>query len=510
MVPDGACIGTCGFLLTCTAEEILQAIENRFLQTGSPQDLSLMWAAGIGEGGTAKGLNHLSYAGLLKKTVGGHYGLIKKMIPLITENQIEAYNFPQGVISQMFREMAAKKPGVLTHVGLGTFVDPEFGGGKLNEQTTEDIVKKINLDGTDYLFYKSQQIDIALLRGTESDENGNISFRKEALTLEALAVAMAAKNNGGKVFVQVEKKVKNGTIDPKNVVIPGILVDYVVINSDEKQHMQTAAIQFNEELISNRSILEQPARNFPLDERKIIARRAALEIEKTDHVLNFGIGLPEGVADILKEENITQYFTASVEPGLIGGVALGGLNFGSALNPEAIIDEPYQFDFYDGGGIDVTFLGMAQCDSEGNLNASKFGSRVSGCGGFIDISQNAKKSIFCGSFTAGGLKTNVNEGKLQIINEGRERKFVQCVEHLTFNGTYERLKNKRILIITERAVFELKATGLTLIEIAPGIDLEKDVLAHMNFKPAISETLTEMASIIFYDQPMGLIKNYDK
>lgn len=508
LIPDGASIGTCGFLMTGAAEEILKEMGIRYLESGSPKSLTLMWASGVGDGGSVRGLNHLCHDGMIKRTIAGYYNTTKKMAPLITENRIEAYNYPQGVLCQMFRNMAAKKPGVLTHVGLGTFVDPDFGGGKINELAKEDIVRKINLDGKEYLFYKCQKIDIALLRGTEADENGNISFRKEALTLEAISVAMAARNNGGKVFVQVQKKVKSGTIDPKNVVIPGILVDYAVLIEDEKNHMQTAGTQFNEEFISSRTVVEMPIKDFPLNERKIIARRAAIEVQKSDRVLNYGIGIPERVADVLKEEGIIDNFTSSVEPGLIGGIARGGLDFGSAIAPEAIIDEPYQFDFYDGGGIDVTFLGMAQCDSEGNLNASKFGARVAGCGGFIDISQNAKKVIICGAFTAGGLKTVIQHGKLNIIAEGNEKKFVQTVEHLTFNGTYERLKNKKILIITERAVFELRSGGLTLIEVAPGIDIEKDILANMDFKPAIAADLKEMDASLFAEEPLGLIRNF--
>ena len=508
MIPDGACIGTCGFLLTGAAEEILLEIENRYLQTGCPKDLTLMWASGVGDGGSVRGLNHLCHDGLLKKTIGGHYGLIKRMTPMVTENRIEAYNFPQGVLSQMFREMAAKKPGVLSHVGLGTFVDPDFGGGKLNEKATDEIVQKITVNGQNYLFYKSQQIDIALLRGTEADENGNISFRKEALTLETLSVAMAVRNRNGKVFVQVEKKVKNGTIDPKQVVIPGILVDFVVLLDNEKNHMQTAGTQFNEEFISNRIVVERPTRDFPLDESKIIARRAAMELNKSDRILNYGIGIPEGVADVLKEEGIIEHFTSTVEPGLIGGIALGGLNFGSALTPEAIIDEPYQFDFYDGGGIDATFLGMAQCDAKGNVNASKFGTRVAGCGGFIDISQNAKKVIFCGSFTAGGLKTSIHDNALQILNEGLQKKFIRSVEHITFNGIYERRKKKKIILITERAVFELIETGLILTEIAPGVNLEKDILNLMEFRPVFSDQLKVMDTRIFRDQFMELKKDF--
>lgn len=505
MIPDGARIGTCGFMLTGAAEEILFEIENRFLETKRPQGISVMWASGVGDGGSVRGLNHLCHEGLLKKVIGGHFGLIKRLIPLVVDNKIEAYNFPQGVLCQMFREMGAKKPGVLTHVGLGTFVDPDFEGGKLNEVTKDDIVQKIKVNDKDYLFYKSQEIDFAIIRGTEADENGNISLRKEALTLEALAVAIAAKNNGGKVIVQVEKKVKNGTIPPKEVTIPGILVDVVAVTEDIKNHMQTAGTQFNEDFISGRSVFYEELKELPLDERKIIARRSALEVDLSKRVLNYGIGVPEGVAAVLKEEGIQGYFTASVEPGLIGGIALGGLNFGSAIGPEAIIDEPYQFDFYDGGGIDITFLGMAQCDAEGNLNVSRFGPRIAGCGGFIDISQNAKSAVFCGTFTAGGLETKIVNGRLEILQEGKVKKFIEKIDQITFNGVYERQKGgRKITFATERAVFELRAEGLTLTEIAPGIDLQKHILEQMEFKPLVCKNLREMDSRIFYSELMGL------
>ncbi len=505
MIQDGARIGTCGFLLTGATEEILLEIENRFLETGEPKNLSVMWASGVGDGGTVRGLNHLCHEGLLKKTIGGHYGLIKRMIPMVVENKIEAYNFPQGVLCQMFRDMAAKKPGVITHVGLGTFVDPDFEGGKLNEITTEDIVQKISLNQKEYLFYKAQAIDVALIRGTEADENGNISLRNEALTLESLAVAMAAKNNGGKVIVQVQKRVKNGTINPKDVKIPGIMVDTVVVVDDMKNHMQTAGTQFNEDFISNRVVFEEKTKKLPLDERKIIARRSAMQVDLAKRVLNYGIGVPEGVADVLKEEGINEYFTASVEPGLTGGVALGGLNFGSAIGPEAIIDEPYQFDFYDGGGIDITFLGMAQCDSQGNLNVSKFGPKIAGCGGFIDISQNSKEVVFCGAFTAGGLETKIVDDKLVIVKEGKVKKFIKEVEQVTFNGKYERERNNRkVTLVTERAVFEYRPEGLTLIEIAPSVNLEKDILGQMEFTPIVAENLKTMDLRIFRNELMGL------
>lgn len=508
MIPDNARIGTVGFLLTGAAEEIWLELEKRFLASGSPRNLSLFWASGVGDGGEVRGLNHLCHEGLLAKTIGGHYGLIKKLIPLVVNNKIQAYNLPQGVMCQMYRDMAARKPGVLTHVGLGTFVDPDYEGGKLNDITKDDIVQKVNLNGQNYLFYKAQPIDIAVIRGTEADENGNISLRKEALTLEHLACAMAARNNGGLVIAQVEKVVKNGTISPKEVKIPGILVDIVATVSDCKNHMQTAGTLYNEDFISAVGVFRQEAKELPLDDRKVIARRSAMQIDAGKFVLNYGIGYPEAVADVLKEEGIMECFTATVEPGLVGGTALGGLNFGSAIAPEAIVDEPYQFDFYDGGGVDCTFLGMAQCDAEGNLNVSKFGPRIAGCGGFIDISQNAKECVFCGTFTAGGLEVKIENGKLVIVQEGKVKKFIQKVEQITFNGKFESKKKKKITLVTERAVFELRPEGPTLVEIAPGVDIDKDILAQMEFRPIISPDLRVMDEKIFAEKVMGLKEKF--
>ena len=504
LIPDGARIGTVGFLLTGAAEEVLLEIEKRFLATGAPKNINLFWASGVGDGGEVRGINHLCHEGLLAQTIGGHYGLIKRLVPMVVANKIKAYNLPQGVMCQMFRDMAAKKPGTLSHVGLGTFVDPDYEGGKLNAVTTEDIVQKIELNGEKYLFYKAQPINVAIIRGTEADENGNVSLRKEALTLEHLACAMAARNNGGLVIVQVEKIVKKGTINPKDVRIPGVMVDVVAVVSDIKNHMQTAGTQFNEDFISATGVLKQEVKELPLDDRKVIARRSALQLDKGKFVLNYGIGYPEAVADVIKEEGIQDLFTATVEPGLVGGAAQGGLNFGSAVGPEAVIDEPYQFDFYDGGGVDCTFLGMAQCDAEGNLNVSKFGPRIAGCGGFIDISQNAKECVFCGTFTAGDLEVKVADGKVIIVKEGKVKKFIKKVEQVTFNGKFESKKNKKITLVTERAVFEMTPDGPMLVEIAPGIDLEKDILAQMEFKPVISPTVKIMNAEIFAEKLMGL------
>jgi len=505
LITNDASIGTVGFMLTGAPEEIFLEMENKFLEKKEPKDLTLIWASGVGDGGSERGINHLCYEGMLKRTIAGHYGLIRRLVKLVNENKIEAYNFPQGVLTSLFRVMASGNPGQLTKVGLGTFVDPDFQGGKLNRKTVEDLVDKVEINGEKYLLYKSQNIDYAIIRGTKADTNGNISFEKEALKVEALSVATAAKNNGGKVIVQVEKVVKEGTIDPKSVVVPGALVDYVAVVKDIKNHMQTAGTQYCKDFISSEKYVEsKKIENQKLDIRKVIARRAAMEVDKNDFVLNYGIGVPEKVAEVLNEEGLEDHFIATVEPGIYGGSALGGLNFGSALYPQAIIDHPYQFDFYDGGGIDATFLGMAQCNSDGSLNVSKFGPKVAGCGGFIDISQNAKKCIFCGSFTAGGLEVDVKNNKISILKEGRVKKFVNELEHITFNGNYESKKNKPILIITERAVFSVEERGLVLKEIAPGVDLEKNILQQMEFKPFLDENLKKMDSKIFGEDLMNL------
>lgn len=504
MIPDGAFIGTVGFMLTGAPEELFLEIEKSFLETGKPKDVSLMWASGPGDGGTERGINHLCHEGLLKRTVGGHYGLFPKIAKLVNENKIEAYNFPQGVLTSMFRDMAAHKPGVLTHVGLGTFIDPEHQGGKLNEITKEELVQKVEVNGEKYLLYKSQKLDIALIRGTEADEDGNIAISKEALRLENLPVAMAARNNGGLVIVQVERIVKRGTLDPKQVIVPSAMVDVVAVVQDKKNHMQTSGTDFNVDFISSSSVIEDKFVPSSLDVRKAIAKRAAMQMDSSKLVLNFGIGVPEKVAEVLKEEGLESRFISTVEPGIYGGSAQGGLNFGSAIAPQAIIDHPYQFDFYEGGGIDITFLGMAECDSNGSLNVSKFGPKIPGCGGFIDICQNAKEVVFCGTFTAGGLKVEIVDGKLEIVKEGRVKKFKNSIEHITFNGQFESQKGKKITLVTERAVFEIKPEGLTLTEIAPGVDLQKDILDQMEFKPVIAEDLKEMPSQAFKDGLMNL------
>jgi propionate CoA-transferase len=504
VIRSGDTVAFGGFIGSGFAEGVAKALEKRFVESGEPRALTIMYSAGMGDG-KDKGLNHLAHEGLVACVIGGHWGLVPKLQKLAIDNKIDAYNLPQGVISHMYRDIAAHTPRTLSKVGLGTFVDPRHGGGKINQRTRDEIVELVTFDGNEYLAYKPRPIQVAVLRGTTADLDGNVTMEREALTLETLPLAMAARNSGGVVIVQVERIADRGTLRAREVKIPGILVDCVVV-ADPEDHWMTFAERYNPAYSAETRVPVTSLEPLPLDERKIIARRAALEL-KVNSVVNLGIGVPESIARVAAEEGLLEYLTLTAEPGVIGGVPAGGLSFGAATNVEAVIDQPYQFDFYDGGGLDIAFLGLAQADRAGNLNVSRFGSRLAGAGGFINISQNAKKVVFTGAFCAGDLQIAVQDEKLNIVHDGDMLKFVEAVDQVTFSGAVGAKSGRPVLYVTERCVFRLGDQGLVLVEIAPGVDLQRDILAKMKFTPLIAQELVPMDARIFRPEPMGLKKD---
>lgn len=482
-VPSGATVAVGGFVGAGHPEMLSSALEQRFLKSGSPRDLTLLYCAGQGDK-AERGLNHLAHAGLLKRVVGGHWNLAPKLGRLALANEIEAYNFPQGVLCVLLREIAAKRPGIFTRIGMNTFIDPVNGGGRLNARTTEPLVERVSLDGEDWLRYRTFPVTVGLIRATTADAHGNLTLEREALIGEVLPIAQAAHNHGGLVIAQVERVVERIT-DPKAVRVPGVLVDFIVV-SGGVQHHQTFAEPFNEAYVTSQgsSAAFEP---MPFSERKIIGRRVLREIHAGD-IVNLGIGVPEAVAAVAAETGRLAEFTLTLESGPIGGVPAGGLSFGCSAHPEAVVDQPSQFDFYDGGGLDIAVLGALEVDAEGSVNVTALGGgRFAGVGGFVNITQSAKRVVFACTFRADGLEVDTNGGALRITREGAKAKFVKHVAQVCFHGPSAVARGQQVLYVTERAVFELKADGLHLRELAPGVKLDADVLRQMEFTPHMGE-----------------------
>ncbi len=490
LIPDRAIVIPGGFGCCGHPESITKAIERRYRQTGKPRDITLLFAAGPGDR-KSKGINRLAMPGLVKKAVGGFWGFIPELGRSAMKEEIEAHNWPQGVISKLFRSIASGDEGLISPVGLGTFVDPRQEGGTINE-STETEVKLVDFMGREKLFYPACKVNFAYIRATTADEAGNLTMEEEVSLQDSLAQAQAAHNSGGIVVAQVKRVVKKGELDPLMVKVPGSLVDYVVIADDEEDHNQTYEQDFNPRYTSSGFPQYQDDDKSNNDIRKLIARRAADELYDSSvgnmPIINLGIGIPAEIGQFIKNmDDISP--TLTVEGGAFGGKPAYDLSFGASEFPDAIIDQNSLFDLYDGGGIDIAFLGFAQVDKSGNVNVSRYNGRLPGAGGFINISQSAKKVVFCGTFTTGGLQVDLNQGRLSIIKEGRYSKFVKEVEQISFNGGVKGNEGRVIKFVTERAVFELNGGKLKLCEIVDGIDIERDIISQIDFPLVVDDKI---------------------
>ena len=483
-------------------DKILRAIGEHYSETGHPKNLTTIHPCGIGDN-DSRGMNHLALEGLIHTDIGGFWGNAPKLAELAKANKLKGYNLPQGVLGHLMRATASGNPGVITHVGLNTFVDPRLEGGKINDITTENIVEVINLSGKEYLFYKTIPIDVGIIRGTSIDSEGNLTMEEEVGSFSMLSIAQAAKVNGGIVIAQV-KYIKEGHCDPGHVKVPGFLIDYVV--HDPEQEM-TFISKFEEALVKRNVAYESDDEGLD-GIKRLVNRRAAMELCPKSFV-NLGYGMGDGVPIVAKQEGITDQLVFMIEQGASGGIPTTGLNFGAMYNPTSILDDGYQFDFFQGGGLDITFLGFAQIDQHGNVNSSRFGNVLTGCGGSIDISQNAKKVVFCGSFAVKSEQI-ITERGLEIVNPGKFKKFVQQVQQVSFSGKYALEKKQEVFYFTERAVFKLTSEGLMLTEIAPGIELQKDVIDLMDFCPIISPELKLIDPIVYSEYKIGLKEKFNK
>lgn len=480
-------------------DALLAALGRRFEAERSPRGITAIHPVGLGDGKN-RGAGHYAHEGLVKRSIGGTFVNSPKLSEMALADKIEGYTLPQGALSQLMREIAAGRPGLMTKTGLHTFVDPRHGGGAQSPSAPNDLIELMTFRGEEYLFYKPFHIDVCFLRGTTADEDGNVTMEQEAIFGEMLSEAQATRRCGGLVIVQVKRMAKRGTLPAKHVKIPGILVDLVVV---EPSQWQTYETEYSPSYAGELKMPVSDIPVLPLDARKVIARRAAMELYP-GAVCNLGSGISTGIANVAAEEGVLDDVCLTNEQGLIGGAPASGNEAGAARNYAAMIDQPYQFDFYDGGGLDLAFLSFAEVDRDGNANVSRFGGRIIGPGGFINISQNAKMVTFSGTFSAGKTKLDIGGGRLKIVEDGATAKLVETVEQITYSGAYGRSRGQRVLYVTERAVFTLGDHGVEIIEVAPGIDLERDVIARMGFRPHVSPSLKTMDERLFRSEPIGL------
>ena len=508
-IADGSTLCTIGMTLISASETILREIENRFMQQGRPNGLTFVHTCGQAAMKMPGGMTHLAHEGLLRRVIGGHWGQSPMMMDLISDNKVEAYNLPQGQMANMFHSMALREPGKLSKVGIGTFVDPRIEGGKMNLRTKEhgdDLVAIVTVDGEEYIQYKPIPIDTLVIRGTYCDENGNLSTQEEGMMLEVLPAVMATKRWGGRVIAQVKSVVKNGTLQSKEVTVPGVLIDNIVVAQNPlEEHRQTFSWFFDPAYCGAVRVPETALKRLPLNERKVICRRA-LMLLTPDSIINIGTGMPnDAVGPILAEENANDCVSVTVESGIYGGTPASTIDFGIACNAEALIGHDRQFEFYSGTGVDFTFMGAGQVDSAGNVNATRMGNKATGAGGFIDITSTAKTVVFCSTFTGGGLQVAFDEKRgVTIQREGTFKKLVQTIQQISYNGKLAVERGQKMWYVTERCVFELTADGMKLVEIAKGIDLQKDILAQMDFVPLIATDLKVTDPCIYREGECGL------
>jgi propionate CoA-transferase len=484
-------------------QRFIDELETVYKETGHPRDLTSVRVVGTGDFAD-RGFSQLALAGMHKRTIGSNIGNEPRLGAMVENNELEAYSFPQGVLSQLMGEIAAGRPGLVTHVGLGTFVDPRQTGGKQNSRTTEDLVEVVNLRGREWLLFHAFPIDVAVIRGTTADEDGNVTMESEAIQAEMLDMAMAARNSGGIVICQVRQLARRGSLPMRDVKVPAALVDYVYVDPEQWQTYITRDSPYYAGRM-RRPLADDPP--LPLDVRKIIARRSLLDFAP-GNICNLGFGISQLIGRVAWEEGISDQLVLTVEQGIFGGVPVAGNEGGAGFNYQAMIDQPQMFRFYDGGGLDVASLSFAEVDQHGNVNVHAFEGRIRGPGGFPNISAKTPKINFVGTLTAQGLKLDISEAGVHVAHEGSLPKFVPQVKEISFNGRLARERGQRVRYITDRAVFELSEDGPVLIEVAPGIDAQRDVIDQMGFEPRIADDCRATDLRVYSAGAMGLARDF--